>query len=298
MIKSRYTPALVAIILLGVYSFSYSSLQAYRQQVNNEQLVHRGIWNLSDNALLAVAVEFKGMLANYITLEAGANLGTYLVRKKEGGFAYKKREKDWPSIHRMFVASQILDPAFAQTYILMQGHLPWEPVSMVDEAQDFLRKTIEHRPWDWQPYQAMAFNQYYFLNDPATAGKIFLEAAQIPQSPLFLSILGARLAHKGGETGAAIALMQSMLAGKTPDDPGYDRMVKRLNALEGVFAIEQARDSFMKNHDRLPTSIQELKSSMYLQTLPANPYNTDYCMDKDGTVFFDLLNCKDISNSD
>jgi hypothetical protein len=242
-------------------------------------------------ALLAVAGEFKGLMADYLTLEAGAQLGTHLVRKSEGGTQVAKKQYDWPNIHRLFVASQTLDPSFAQTYIVMQGWLPWEPANMVTEAQEFLKITIKNRPWDWQPAHAMGFNAYYFLNQPGEAGKIFLEAAKTPNAPSFLSILGARLAQKGGETETAIAIMKSMLADKDPEEPGYSDIADRLHALEGVWVIEQAAKKYEMSHGRKPMSFQELTDSKILQNLPPNPYNLDYCMDSAGIIYFDKPDC-------
>jgi hypothetical protein len=242
-------------------------------------------------ALLAVAGEFKGLVADYLTMEAGAQLGTHLIRKPGGGFQVVKKQYDWPSIHRLFLASQTLDPSFAQTYIVMQGTLPWEPANMVAETQDFLKTTVQNRPWDWQPLRTMGFNAYYFLNQPGEAGKIFLEAAKTPNAPSFLSILGARLAQKGGETETAIVIMKSMLVDKDSEDPGYSDMADRLHALEGVLVIEQAVKKYEMSHGRKPMSLQELTDSKILQNLPPNPYNLDYCMDSAGIIYFDKPDC-------
>lgn len=283
---------LIGLFLICFYAASYNALLQQRDNAAQAVRSGSGIWNLPPMALLAVAGEFKGLMADYLTLEAGAQLGTELVRRPEGGLWVVKKQYDWPSIHRLFVASQTLDPSFAQTYIVAQGWLPWEPANMVAETQEFLKISAKSRPWDWQPTHFMGFNTYYFLKQPGEAGKIFLEAAKRPNAPPFLSILGARLAQKGGETEAAIVLMKSMLIDKPESDPGYTDIVERLHALEGVQVIEQSVLHYEKTYGRKPSSLEELTSSGILASLPANPYNVPYCMDGAGTIYFDKPNCR------
>ncbi len=283
----------VALILLSFYAASYSALLEQRSNTKQTEQRSSGIWNLPTVAILALAGEFKGLMADYLTLEAGAQLGTELARQPGGGFRVVKKQYNWPNIHRVFGASQTLDPSFAQTYIVAQGWLPWEPANMVMKTQKILKIAAKNRPWDWQPAHSMGFNTYYFLNQPGEAGKIFLEAAQTPNAPPFLSILGARLAQKGGETATAIVIMKSMLADKNPEEPGYTDMVDRLQALEGVRVIEQASNSYEKTLGRKPSSLYELTASGLLATLPPNPYNLAYCMDKEGFIYFDKPDCRE-----
>jgi hypothetical protein len=291
MSKRLTAHLLTGLILTCFYAASYNALLQQRGDARQAARSSSGIWNLPPMALLAVAGEFKGLMADYLTMEAGAQLGTELVRKPEGGVRIVKKQYDWPGIHRLFVASQTLDPSFAQTYIVAQGWLPWNPADMVTETQEILKIAAKNRPWDWQPYHSMGFNAYYFLNQPGEAGKIFLEAAKTPNAPPFLSILGARLAQKGGETETAIVIMKSMLADKNPEEPGYTDMVDRLHALEGVLVIEQAANRYEKTLGRKPSSLAELTASGQLAALPPNPYNLDYCMDTTGIIYFDKPDC-------
>ena len=288
---------LIGLILVCFYAASYNALLQQRSDTKQTAHSSSGIWNLPPMALLALAGEFKGLMADYLTMEAGAQLGTELVRKPEGGFRVVKKQYDWPGIHRIYVASQTLDPTFAQTYIVAQGWLPWD-AGMVKETQNILTIAAENRPWDWQPYHSMGFNAYYFQNKPGEAGKLFLEAAKTPNAPAFLPILGARLAQKGGETQTAIVIMKSMLADKNPEEPGYTDMLDRLHALEGVLVIEQAARRYEKAFGRKPSSLAELTVSGMLATLPPNPYNLAYCMDTAGIVYFDKPDCQNSAPGD
>jgi len=292
MSRRLATHLLVGLVLLGFYAASYSAL--LQQRATAKQVRHQisGLWDLPPVVLLALAGEFKGLMADYLTLEAGAQLGAEIARTPEGKYRTVKKQYDWPAIHRIFMASQVLDPSFAQTFILAQGWLPWD-ANMLPETQEILRIAASNRPWDWQPLHFMGFNSYYFLNQPGAAGKLFLEAAKPPHAPPFLPILGARLAQKGGETETAIVIMKSMLADKNPEEPGYTDMVDRLHALEGVLVIARAANSYEKTVGRKPSSLSELTASGVLAALPPNPYNLDYCMDTAGIIYFDRPDCQD-----
>jgi len=281
----------LCVFLGSLYVASYHTLLSYRaDHVVRSQ--HSSSWNLPPLVLQVLAGEFKGLVADLMVLEAGARLGTEVVRNPQGGFRVVPKQYDWPTIHQLFVGSQTLDPAFAQTYTLAQGWLPWEPAWMVAEAQDILKIAARNRPWDWRPLHDMGFNEYYFRNRPGEAGKLYLEAAKTPNAPSFLTILGSRLAQKGGETESAIVIMQSMLATKDKEEPGYADMVQRLQALEGVRVIEKAVGKYEQAVGRNPGSLVELIASGLLESLPSNPYKLEYCMDQAGIIYFDRPDCR------
>jgi hypothetical protein len=137
----------------------------------------------------------------------------------------------------------------------------------------------------------MGFNSHYFLGDNAAAGRLFIEAGSVKNAPSFLPVLGARFAHKGDAIETAIPLMQSMLSRKDPAEPGYQDIKNRLEALKGVYFIEQAIKSYKQSYGKKPKALTELIISGTIQQLPRNPYNEEYCLDKEGKVYFDKLNC-------
>ena len=293
MISRRLTTPILSILtLICFYAASYNSLLLHQKQTNRTRQISSGVWSLPPLALLAVAGEFKGLTADYLTMEIGAQLGTELVRTPEGGFRTVKKQRDWPAIHRLFEASQTLDPSFAQTFNIAQGWLPFAPANMIAETQEILKIASQNRPWDWHPAHFRGFNTYFFFNDLGEAGKIYLEAAKTPNAPPFLSIIGARLAQQGEQTEAAIAMMQSMLIDKTPDDPDYADIFDRFNALKGVLVIKQAVNRYKKDIGQKPISLKELTTTGILASLPPNPYGLKYCMDADNIIYFDKPDCQ------
>lgn len=282
---------LLCLGLVGLYATSYNALLHHRTLAGQTDRPSSGLWELPPVMLHVLAGEFKGLMADYLVLEAGAQLGTELVRTPDGRYRVVARPHDWQTIHRLFMASQSLDPAFQHTYMLAEGWLPWD-AKMVAETQVILQTAATHRPWDWRPTHFQGFNTYYFLNQPGAAGKLFLEAAKVPNAPPFLPILGARLAQKGGETKTAIILMKSMLVDKPESDPGYADILDRLHALEGVLVLEEAVARYRATTGKLPADLADLVSSGVLRAFPENPYHLSYCLDQQGVIYFDNPNCR------
>ncbi len=282
---------LLFIFLFGFYAASYNTLLNLRADQATASQRSVG-WDLPPNALKALAGEFKGLAADLMVLDIGAQLGTEVVRDAKGGYRIVTKHFDWDGIARLFVSSQALDPSFQQTFMLAEGWLPWEPPGMVAETQEILKTAARNRPWDWQPTHIIGFNTYYFLNRPGEAGQIYLEAAKTPHAPPFLAIIGARLAQKGGQTEAAIAVMKSMLSEKNSEEPGYADMFDRLHALEGVLVLEKALQQYEKTFGQKPSELVDLTNRGILATLPENPYNLPYCLDENGVIYFDRPQCR------
>ena len=283
-------PIHIILILISLifYVSSYSSLHDC-ESIDGVMKPTSGIWRWHPLLLSIVSGEFKGLFADYLTLEAAAQVGTELKRKTDGDYIVVKKTQDWQIIHDILKSSQMLDPYFAQTFIVAQGWLPWE--KMVNETQLVLSVADENRTWDWQPSRFMGFNSYYFLNNRAIAGKYFLEAAERKNAPEYLSILGSRLSMEGGDSEFALLILRSMLKEMSNSDAGYYQLSLRVKALEGVRALSKAKLEFEGQYKAPLESLADLTNSGILEVFPSNPYGVDYCLDSQGVIHFDSINC-------
>lgn len=281
---------LLFILISCFYAMSYLGLQSHRTSISQTKIQPiSSLQTLPPVILKILAGEFKGLAADMMLFDIGSRLGTEIVRNK-GKWTTIQKSHDWNIIHKLFVNCQALDPHFQQTFLLAQGWLPWN-AEMVKETGEILQIAAENRPWDWEPLRYLGFNSYYFNNDMGKAGTLYLQAAQVPNSPPFLSVLGGRLALKGGETETAILLLENILEHSTHTDSENQNIIDRYHALQGALVIENAIHSYRNKYGAIPTAPEILVEKGILKTLPNNPYDTSYCIDQSGKVYFDNLNC-------
>ena len=293
---ARIKYLLIIAPLLFIYTASLFFIESEYNNSNYKQK-NIGLWSLPPAILSSLAGEYKGITADLLTLEAGARLGTRVERNEYGEFITVPADFNCKTIYKILSASQVLDPSFEQTFIIANGWLPWD-CNMVEKTINILEISAKNRPWDYLPYQLLAFNTYFFLHDYAKAGKILLNASKkLSNPPKYFAILGARLIKKGGETKTGILLLKDILRNKKKDDPDYNNIIKRLRALEGTLIIEQAIKRYHKKFNRFPDTTKELLETATLQSLPYNPYNLSYCINRKGDVFFDRPDCRKNKNN-
>jgi hypothetical protein len=216
-------------------------------------------------ALLEIAAgEFKGLLADYLLLKASTFLGG----------RYQTTDSDREAVHTLFRQSLALDPYFFQTCYYIQGYLPWEG-KMPKEAIDLLEICKKHRYWDWNPSFFIGFDYFYFLHDNLAASRHLMEGSRLPNAPLLLGMLGARLAQKGGQTETAIIFLETMY--ETADNEETKKQIGlRIKALTGVLVLEKGIEQFKEKFGRPPKKLEELATMGILEKLPQNPYQTPY----------------------
>lgn len=266
--------ALVSLlsVFLITYGLARSRVDSYR--IDYVYRLHAAAIPLPAEVLHILAGEFKGMVANYLLLEAASFIGS----NQEA-----ITDEDWDAVARLLDQSSRLDPYFRQTYRLSQSTLPWE-ANRVKSAITILERSNKHLPWDWQPGFFIGFDYYYFLNDNLTASQKLMEASKVPGAPMPLATLASRLASRSGHTRAAIDFLVAIYE-NTDDDETRELLKLRITALKGVEILNTAVALFQKQFNRLPTNLEELVDSKILSDLPPNPYSRTYSFN-DGQVDF------------
>lgn len=261
----------ILVILLTFNCLSHFRVIAYRTDFNYR--LHTAAIPFPPEVLNFLAGEFKGMVANYLLLEAASFIGSH----------EKASADDWEALTRLLDQSNRLDPYFRQTYRLSQATLPWE-AGEVEKAIEILERSRKHLPWDWEPGFFIGFDYYYFLNDNMTASQKLMEASKVPCAPLPLATLASRLASRAGKTDAAIDFLVAIYK-NTDDEDTREHLKQRITALRGIAALNKAIAIFQRQFGRLPTNLEELVDNEVLSDLPHNPYERPYTF-KNGQVDF------------
>lgn len=264
-IKAAWIAALIACLFAG-YGFSHGRVEDSRADIKYK--LHAAAIPVPDKLIRALAGEFKGVLADYLLLEAASFNGS-----RE---SFSASSEDWDAVARLLKQSNLLDPHFRSTYILAHTTLSWR-AQKHDDALAILKNSKEHLPLDWLPGFYMGFTHFYFLKDNLAAAKELMSAAKIPDSPFYLATMAGRLAAEGGQIDVAIGFLTIMYE-KSEEEENRKRIRERIQALQGIKILQDAVHSFQIRYGRTPDKLEELVSSEILSAIPDNPYRRPYTL--------------------
>lgn len=260
------------LFFLSAYVWAHTHVFEYRV-TSAQQGIRATAPPFPPEVMNVLAGEYKGLLSDYLLLEAAAFIGADTEPTPE----------DWEAVALLFRQTMVLDPHFMQSYRLFQAILPWE-AEKYDLTIELLEKSKNHRPWDWVPGFFIGFDYYHFLEDNAKASEYLMEASKVPEAPVTLATLAARLSQKGGQTLTAIAFLRAMY--EKEDDEGVKETLRvRIEALVGVWTLEQGVSQFIASFGHPPEALEELVSRGILKGIPANPYGKPYTYE-DGQISF------------
>ncbi|OEU57630.1 MAG: hypothetical protein BA871_02765 [Desulfuromonadales bacterium C00003096] len=278
--------ALSFLLLVG-YVTGFHQLEQSRMQYYRASDMQHLLPVVPPVILRIVAGEFKAVMADYLLLEGASALGRYLEAEVP---LSDLSPKVWDVVFTVLSTSQSLDPYFKDIYHVVQGIFPWD-AKRPQETIDFLEIGAEARSWDWTLPYYMGFDYFYFLDDKLQAWHYMKEAMNRPDCPPSMATLGTKLLYQTGRTEAALTFLQQFLDKEQRDTPSGRQIERRIKALAGVLVLERAMDQFMILFQRRPVNLDELVTAGVLSLLPENPYNVSYCLQDDGTILFDAVEC-------
>ena len=229
--------------------------------------------------VLKIAVlEHQGLAADLLFLRSMIFIGSALERKE----VPRVREGEWKWFIAILDAATDLDPYFLDPYYFANAFLPWD-AGRVEEANRLLEKGSRYREWDSMLPFYLGFNQFFFLQDDASALHSVSEAARRPDSDPMLASFASRLAFKGNRTETAVLFLEE-LAKKTEDEKNRKRYETRISALRSMLALNDAVASFRRKFGRPPADLEELTAARIISRIPRDPYGGTYYLAGDGQV--------------
>lgn len=219
--------------------------------------------------------EFSFIKAFYYTL----SLRVYLGKLSEKYVPLPSFARE-PILRTAEVVTRLC-PYYYDIYYIANGYLSWD-FGDVENANRFLIKGIEFSPRRWIFYLYLGFNYFYFLKDNEKGAYYLEKASEISGRP-FYAHLAAKLLYASGKTEVAMGIVKNMLE-NTKDDGWRKSLEIRLKALEAIYTIEKAVESFREKMGRNPEKIGELVKAGFLKSIPEDPYGGEFYLDKDGNV--------------
>ena len=227
--------------------------------------------------LKLVALDYRSLVADWLFSRTLSFHGGKLTRNE------LIDDETYRIIYRRLDVASELDPYFVDPYFFGQAVLTWG-AGMPQEANRLLERGRRYRPDDWIIPFFMGFNAFYFLHDNAQAAAYLMEASRHPGSPPFAALLAARLASQSGGTDTSIAFLQQ-LAAQTEDPATRRQIERRLEALKGIWLLEQAVERYRTRFGSAPTTISDLVERGILSRLPTDPYGGSFYLDSNSKAW-------------
>ena len=259
---------LLITMLLGTMLFILTAYMGEKLQEQRNHLskdYHRAnAVMINPEVLNIISGEFKGILSDYLLLQA-----SYFI----GGF-YKPEQQDWQAVAVLYDQTLALDPYFFSALYYAEGTLAWID-ELTKKVNTMLKQGHAKRYWDWQPGFYLGFNLYHLLGQRKLAAKYFQEAGQRPGAQPIISFLAAKANQESGNTLLSIQLLKTMLV-NYERSPQKEQIARRLLAYQNLLILEDAIKSFTTGTGLPPRNLKELCSKGYLKKLPVNPYGDSF----------------------
>ncbi len=270
-------PLLSGILLTGL-AFTIlltPTVHTFREQHLQERISNFG--HLPSSALSALALEFKGITADYLFLK----LTTFTGSKIQQNLKLNKDELDLVLLGLEKITD--LDPNFWDPYVFAEAELAWG-AGKAEELEPLLLKAAKYKTDDYRPYYFLGFNRYFFLKDTAKAAEYLRAAATKPGVPDYLKNLAARLSLYGNQTALGVAFLQDLLH-ETQSEGTRAYLNNRLDAMQSILTLEKAVLAYYKKFNKKPTSVEDLFTSGLISEIPKDPYGGKWFIMSNGRVY-------------
>jgi hypothetical protein len=145
----------------------------------------------------------------------------------------------------------------------------------VRKANELLRRGIEYHPTDWRNRFYLGFNLFWYLDENVEAAEVLEQATALPDAPLYLRRLVARLKGEGGGLELAEAFLHGLiLEAQTDVEREQYRTALGEIATERVAReLDAARERYRERHGRDIEKVEDLLAGPHpvLAALPPEP---------------------------
>jgi len=254
----------------GIFTFVSRERTAFLDQ----RPVH---YSIPSRFTAPAALEFKGLVSNYLFLKVITDTGDILGKKK-------RLNKDMVD----YIVSSVdtitdLDPKFWDPYLFASLLLSWG-LGQYDEANTLLTKAEKHLPNDYRPFYFKGFNYYYFLKDNKKAAEYMIKASKLPGSPGYLPYLATRLSVYSANQKAAAAFLEEMIR-TTRNEAVVHQLKLRLETVKHLIMLEKHVMEYKNRFGVFPSHLKDLISMGFIKTIPKDPHGGEYFIMKNGRVY-------------
>jgi hypothetical protein len=153
-----------------------------------------------------------------------------------------------------------------------------------DLAVKLVKRGIAANPNRWRLGADLGFLYYWRMKDYPDSAAAYIQASKVRGSPLWLKMMAARVAQKGGSLETS-RMIWSQLYESTQDAMVRKRaseMLRGLKAQEDEAQLDELAAQYQKRFGHFPTSMGELRDAGLVRGIPLDPDGYPYIFGPDG----------------
>ena len=276
-------PVWIAVIAVPLLFLTIAALQARIDartrsvaQEKEELLLRSGA------AIKKLSLGYESLLADIYWTRAvqyyGARVGT--------------PQPDWGLLWPLLDVTTTLDPhlmiayRFGAIFLSESGE---GGAGRTDLAIELVKRGIASNPGEWRLYTDLGFLYYWRLRDYSNAAAAYLAGSKNPKAPLWVKLMAARVADKGGSLETSRMIWSELYESTT--DPNIRKnalqQLRGLKAQEDETRLDELAERYRQRLGRYPASVREILAAGMLAGVPVDPAGFEYVMGPDGKSHLD-----------
>lgn len=215
-----------------------------------------------------LSLGFNGLAADWYWMRSLQYVGGKILEFDEKTTLDDLSQLNLKLLAPLLDSATTLDPQFLDPYEYAAVVLP---AIDVQEAIRITRKGIDANPNAWRLYQHLGYI-YWQQGDYATAAEVYGRGAELPDAPVWMQAMKARMAAEGGSRSTAREIYTRMFEQST--DEKVREMARRrlmqLNSFEQRDAFRKVLAAYQTRTGRCPTSWREVEQLLRAIRAPLN----------------------------
>lgn len=276
-------PVWIAIIAVPLLFLAIAALQvridARTRSVaqDKEELLLR-----SGSAIKKLSLGYESLLADVYWTRAVQYYGTRVGTPKP----------DWSLLWPLLDVTSTLDPHLMVAYrfgAIFLSETGEGGAGRTDLAVELVKRGIAANPSEWRLYTDLGFLYYWRLRDYSHAATAYFEGSKNPNAPLWVKLMAARIADKGGSLDTSRMIWSELYEStKDPHIRKYaEQQLRGLKAQEDEMQLDGLAERYRQRFGRYPASMQEVLDAGMIAGIPVDPAGFAYRMGPGGKSHLD-----------
>ena len=160
---------------------------------------------------------------------------------------------------------------------------PEAGANRTDLAIELVKRGIAANPDEWRLRTDLGLLYYLRLNDYSQAAASYLEASKNPAAPLWIRLMAARIAQKGGSLETSRMIWGQLY--DSTNNPAIRKnaylQMQSLKAQEDELGLNELASEYTRRLGRCPRKMEDLVAAGLLAGIPVDPTGLPYVLGPD-----------------